>query len=261
MREHFFVEAGEHGLSLLQFLKGQLAYSGKTIKRVIDSNGCFINGKVERFSSSRVRQGDLIAIAMERSRYPQKRHFSLLYEDETLRAVNKHPFVACNKSHTLHRLDKETSGVLLTSDDPAYFDLFYERKMKKKYLAVVCGKLSSKKGVINQPIGVKKQYDGHKVMHVTQQGKEALTRYEVMRELKDLSVLALYPKTGRTHQIRVHLAWLGHPILGDYDYGGHFPVVPPRMLLHAHKISFQHPHKQEPLTIEAPIPEDFMPYL
>ena len=259
--DQMLVAPGDHGLSLLQFLKGKLSYSGKAIKRAIDANGCFINGRVERFSSFRVKQGDMVAIAVEKGRKKSQTPFPVLYEDDSLRAVNKSPFISCNKTHTLHRLDKETSGVLLTSDDQAYFDLFRNRQMNKVYIAVVEGKSEKKSGEINLPIGVKKRYEGHKVMHVDPNGKEAITRYQVIKTGKDFSVLMLFPKTGRTHQIRVHLNSIGLSILGDYDYGQAFSLVAPRMLLHAFEINFVHPHKKKKMCICAPLPEDMFAYI
>lgn len=255
------VEPSDHGLSLLQFLKGRLSHSGKAIKRAIDGNGCFVNGRVERFSSSRVKSGDMVSFAIEKGRKNERKPFPILYEDETLMAFNKSPFVSCDSSHRLHRLDKETSGVLMTSDDEAYYDLFRKRKIKKTYIAIVEGKPREPDGVVNAPIGVKKRYEGHKVMHITEDGKEAITNYRLISHKDGISVMMLTPETGRTHQIRVHLKSLGLPILGDYDYNHSMSFAAPRMLLHAYQVGFTHPHTHKRITIKAPIPEDMYPYI
>ncbi len=255
------VEPFENGLSLLQFLKGRLSYSGKAVKRAIDANGCYINGKIERFSSFRVKRGDRVTIAIEKGERVVKSEFPILYQDDSLCAFNKSAFVSCNSSHTLHRLDKETSGVLLTSEDRAYYDLFRNREMGKVYLAVVEGTPKDDDGIIDSPIGVKKRYDGHKIMHISPNGKEAITRYHVVKKKNGLTVLALFPKTGRTHQIRVHLSSINLPILGDYDYNKGTSKVASRMLLHAYQIRFIHPHTKNKTVIEAPIPEDMLPYI
>lgn len=259
--EPITVEPSDQGLSLLQFLKGRLSHSGKAIKRAIDANGCFVNGRVERFSSFRVNSGDMVLLALEKGRKKEKKEFPVLYKDETLIAYNKQPFVSCDQTHTLHRLDKETSGVLLTSDDDAYYNLFRKRKIEKVYLAIVEGKPNEMSGVIDMPIGIKKRYEGHKVMHVCADGKLAETKYRVIKQKGGLAVLMLFPTTGRTHQIRVHLKAIGLPILGDFDYNKSFSVVTPRMLLHAYQVKFVHPHKKKKVMIEAPLPEDMFPYI
>ncbi len=255
------VESEEHGLSLIQILKGRFCYSGKAIKRAIDANGCFINGRIERFGSSRVKQGDRIDLKIDRGSRLIDREFSLLYEDETLKAVYKNPFVSCDQTHQLHRLDRDTSGVLLQSRDPLYYEMFRQRKMEKTYIAVVEGRPKDDLKIIDLPIGIRKRYDGHKIMHVTEEGKEAITKVRLIKELGRLSVLMLFPKTGRTHQIRVHLASHGLPIIGDYDYGKSFSVQAPRMLLHAYQVRFVHPYTKKKTVIRAPLPEDMLTYI
>ncbi len=259
--EVIIVLPGEHGFSLLQFLKGRLSYSGKSIKRAIDANGCFINGRAERFSSFRVKQGDRVELKIDRGRRVIERDFSLLYEDKTLSAVYKNPFVSCDRNHRLHRLDRDTSGVLLLSDDPLYYEMFRQRQIEKTYIAVVEGRPKEKFQVIDYPIGVRKRYDGHKIMHVSSEGKEAITKVMLLKELGRLSVLKLFPKTGRTHQIRVHLSACDLPIVGDYDYGKSYSVHVPRMLLHAYQVKFIHPHTKKKTVITAPLPDDMLSFV
>lgn len=215
----------------------------KEIKKGIERNGCRVNGRIERFSSYLVQAGDLIEFTPAPSS-----HIEILYEDTSLMIVNKPPFVLCEEEKGLlgyslaHRLDKETSGCLiLAKNDPikkALFSLFKKREVEKEYLAVVEGTPKSK-GVITLPI----------------EGLSATTRWVLEKKGKETSLLRCFPETGRTHQIRIHLASLGHPLVGDWKYKSHLPSN--RILLHAAKISFVHPLTREWLTVEAATPKEF----
>jgi 23S rRNA pseudouridine1911/1915/1917 synthase len=170
----------------------------------------------------------------------------------------------------VHRLDKETSGVLLVAKSQQYYmylkSLFQERGIKKTYLAVVGGKLKARVGTIDQPIGIvsgstKRSIRSSKMM------KEAMTDYRVLCEQEWPSVqwtttLEVSPRTGRTHQIRVHLAALGHPVLGDAIYGKRYlrTILVPRLMLHALSLEFV-AETGKRVKIEAPPPPEFLPYL
>ncbi|MEK7110771.1 MAG: RluA family pseudouridine synthase [Patescibacteria group bacterium] len=170
----------------------------------------------------------------------------------------------------VHRLDKDTSGVLLVAKTQAAFlqlkKLFQNREMEKTYLAVVSGWPEPEKGTIEKPIGI---VDGSvkRSVHATKFLKPARTSYEVVRRLAlpdggRAALLRVSPKTGRTHQIRVHLASINHPILGDALYGGRRGAkgAAPRLLLHASAIVFS-PDSGRRLEIEAPLPPDFKDFL
>ena len=170
----------------------------------------------------------------------------------------------------VHRLDKDTSGVLLVAKTEAVFlrlkKLFKEREIEKTYLAVVSGWPEPEKGTIEKPIGI---VDGSvkRSVHATKFLKPARTDYEVVRRLalpdgEKAALLRVSPKTGRTHQIRVHLASINHPILGDALYGGRRGAqgAAPRLLLHASAIAFS-PDSGRRLEIEAPLPQDFRDFL
>jgi len=162
----------------------------------------------------------------------------------------------------VHRLDKETSGAMVfAKSDAAYWDLvrqFKERRVQKEYLALVCGEFTEDEGVIEAAIG----RDPHhrKLMTIRGYGgKPAVTEFEVLRRFEELTLLRVRPRTGRTHQIRVHLWAIGHPIAGDPRYGhrGEFK----RLMLHAWKLGLTHPVRGEWLEFSAPPPPEFRPYL
>ncbi|HTO56260.1 MAG TPA: RluA family pseudouridine synthase, partial [Pseudomonadales bacterium] len=162
----------------------------------------------------------------------------------------------------VHRLDKDTSGVLLIAKDAATLaDLarqFHNREVRKEYLALVWGSLRERRGEVAQPIG---RHPVHrKRMSVRAGGRAAVTRFEVVAHNAAASLLRVWPQTGRTHQIRVHLAALGHSIVGDAVYGAHnaraAEVGMRRQALHAVSLTFQHPHSGESVCVTAPMPAD-----
>ena len=140
-------------------------------------------------------------------------------------------------------------------------NLFQARQIQKTYLALVQGTLKDNKGVIDRPIGIKNGTLKRSI-HVEKMAKPAVTEYAVMgvfeRDGATYSLVEAYPKTGRTHQIRVHLASIGHPIVGDKIYGSkHQPAFASRLMLHAKSLSFSDGHGKR-LAFEAPLPRDFV---
>ena len=227
---------------------------------------------------------------------PEDIPLSVLYEDDFLLAVNKqpgmvvHPAVG-NWTGTLvnallgrgsgdfgemdplrpgivHRLDKDTSGCLVVAKTPQAHaklsDAFAERKTSKTYLAVVYGHLDPKEGEIRNRIG-RHPVDRKRRTVVAEGGKEAHSAYKVVKEGSidgiPASLVEVRIFTGRTHQIRVHLSHLGHPLAGDEMYGGAKRLPAPRQMLHAWKLTLPHPETGELLQLEAPLPEDFTAYL
>jgi len=154
----------------------------------------------------------------------------------------------------VHRLDRDTSGLMLLAKTPAAQTAlttgFRERVMAKVYIGCVAG-VPEKKGLIDAPIG---RAGGFKKIKVWEYGREALTEYKLKEKGKGCALLEIYPKTGRTNQIRIHLAHIHHPIIGDKLYGG-----PPaaRMLLHSLSLAFDHPVTGKKTKLEAPLPADF----
>lgn len=223
---------------------------------------------------------------------PVELPLEILYEDNDILAINKssgmivHPGSGTGEDtlvHALlhytngklslaggeerpgvvHRLDKETTGVILfAKTDKAYFELikmFSGRAVDKQYLAIVSGVPILNSGSIKEPIG---RHPTHRVkMAVASKGRPAHTDWMIEERFSSCALLRCFLHTGRTHQIRVHLSFINHPILGDNTYGYRFKkehlIEPPRVMLHAERISLIHPVSAEPLLITAPIPEDF----
>ncbi len=174
-----------------------------------------------------------------------------------------------DRSGVAHRTDKETSGCLLIAKAPVVLGLllekFREHAIKKTYLAIVHGKIVPSEGEINAPVG-RLPWNTER-FGIVAGGKESVTKYKVEKffEQKNsqFSLVECYPKTGRTHQIRVHLKYINHPIVGDYLYAGRKTARDdrkwaPRVMLHAWKLSFDHPILMKRLEIEAPVPDDMM---
>lgn len=218
---------------------------------------------------------------------PEEIPLEILFEDDHIIAINKpahmvvhpgpgHPsgtFVHallfhCNnlpgekhRPGIVHRLDKETSGVLIAAKTheahQALVEHFAKRKMRKEYLAITLGR--PPKALIEEPIA--RHPIQRKQMTTSSEGKSAKTTLEVVAIKDNLSLVRAHPHTGRTHQIRVHLKHIQTPLLGDSIYGidrVNQREKTSRHHLHAHRLHFDHPLTQEPLTITAPIPEDFL---
>jgi 23S rRNA pseudouridine1911/1915/1917 synthase len=223
---------------------------------------------------------------------PESIPLEVLHEDEALLVINKpaglvvHP-AAGNWRGTLvsallhrwggplagldplrpglvHRLDKDTSGVIVIAKDAGTLaDLarqFRRREVDKRYVALVWGRLRQKRGTFDAPIGRNPVH--RKRMAVRSGGRAAVTEYEVIAEGRQASYVRLVPKTGRTHQLRVHLAALGHPVIGDVVYAGarrrvSEPLIG-RQALHAERIAFLHPKTARRVAYLAPEPEDFV---
>lgn len=176
------------------------------------------------------------------------------------------------RSGIVHRLDKETSGIILVAKNEEVFSKlqrqFKEREVKKTYTALVHGKVAPAEGEIIVPVG--RLPWNRKRFGVVAGGKDAVTGYKVLRYYKmkseALTLLELSPKTGRTHQIRVHLKYTNHPVFADILYGGRKTArqdrkVLSRQFLHASEIKFQHPINHAPLSFESPLPQELQALL
>lgn len=154
----------------------------------------------------------------------------------------------------VHRLDRETSGIMMIAKNEdfqnAAIEMFSNREMSKTYNAICCGEVPDDEGTIDVPIG---RLTGGKIK-ASELGREAITDYKVMERKKGFSYMELYPKTGRTNQLRVHMSWLGYPVLGDWLYKG---ATAGRLMLHAKKLEFKHPFTGKKMSFETQPPKDF----
>jgi 23S rRNA pseudouridine1911/1915/1917 synthase len=286
--EKFIPLNEDFGERLDVYLAKKLNFSRSYVKRLIKSGEIMVNGGLVK-PHYKVRNGDLVEVCLRdlKEETPKKggRKLNILYEDEEIIVVNKpaglvvHPATgkeeetvvgvllshtqlstlgAPNRPGVVHRLDKETSGILVvTKTDSAYWNLrrqFESKKIKKKYLTIVHGLVKHSSGKIEAPISRGKGKMEVKI------GKSAVTRFRVLRRFKigkeAYSLLELIPETGRTHQLRVHLRYIGHPILGDKKYGRKDKLMG-RQALHATFLGFYHPRSGEYLQFETHPPEDF----
>ncbi|MFW6111568.1 MAG: RluA family pseudouridine synthase [Candidatus Bipolaricaulota bacterium] len=243
--------------------------------------------------SYKVTPGERIDIEVpesfnSRELVPQQLPLEIVYEDSSIIGINKpdslvvHPGPGHQKGTLangliyrypdlpglpdptrpgiVHRLDKNTSGILVIArTNEAFRDLkgqFKDREVEKEYLALVSGRLKENRGLIDAPVG-RSSKDKTK-MTVKLGGKEAQTRFRVINRLSDFTLLKVMPLTGRTHQIRVHMDYIGHRILGDRYYGG-----PPhnRLMLHSKRLKVKHPETGKIISLEAPTPQEFENYL
>ena len=262
------------------------------IQRLLDEGNILVNGKTTK-ASYKTKLGDEITIQKEEPKkvdiIAQDIPIEVLYEDEDIIVVNKpkgivvHPangnpdgtlvnaiMNLCGNSLSgiggeirpgiIHRLDKDTSGVLIVAkNDIAHINISNQiknRQTKKIYIALVRGVIKENEATIDMPIGRSKK--DRKKMAATKDGKEAITHFKVLKRYENFTLLEIKIDTGRTHQIRVHLAEIGYPIVGDYVYSnGKNPFNVEGQMLHARQIEFVHPTTGKEMKIEAPIPEYF----
>jgi 23S rRNA pseudouridine1911/1915/1917 synthase len=290
--DFLFVTAEEEGVRIDKLLAERFPDHSRTyFQYLIDSGFVLLNGEPVK---KRIlpEEGDEIEICFqataEASLEPESIPLEILYEDEHILAVNKpagmvvHPapghwsgtFVNALLGHCqeiapssdplrpgiVHRLDKDTSGVLIAAKTviahQKLIEMFSSRRMEKLYLAICYGRPQN--GTINIPIG---RHPVHrKEMAALPDGREAITEIQVAAFNEKTSLVLLRPKTGRTHQIRVHLKHVGCPIVGDPVYGKKSDS-PKRQLLHAYRLAFEHPITKTPIKLTAPLPQDMKEWM
>lgn len=164
----------------------------------------------------------------------------------------------------VHRLDKGTTGVIIVAKDSKTQEmlsaLFKKRAVRKTYRAIVEGVIKQKEGAIEGNIG-RHPIDRKKMAVLKEGGRDAATSFKVIEQFNGFSYIEAYPKTGRTHQIRVHLSHIGHPVAGDDLYGKKAKHIADRPFLHAYRIQFIHPVKNIPIAVEAPVPLDMIDFI
>jgi len=257
---------------LVSFLQQQIdpAPSGKALRRVLEARLCRVNGIVERFGSADVQKGSVVELspAWESILSPHCSRFEILHEDEQLLVVDKPAGWVCAEEecrksfgpqrYLVHRLDKETTGALLIAKSAKSRDgliqLFKERSVEKFYYALVDGVPKQDSGVCKSLFAKIGAFQGQTIWGSRSNGVPAETHWEVVWRGTNASLLLCKPVTGRTHQIRVHLAEMGHPILIDRQYAKNYrcKLFAGRPLLHAARIRF------EGADVTSPLPDDFV---
>lgn len=277
------IDAAMHGRKIEYVLEKNLGISTTLIRRLKRDEGSITLNKKEVNVIQKVCEGDELKVKIacnnaENSIIPVNLPINILWEDEDILAVDKprtmptHPsrnhqtdtlanrviyYLGENSSfHAITRLDRDTSGVVLIAKNPLAAALLTEdiknRKIHKEYIAAVDGVPKPLCGAVNAPI--KKKDNSGILRYVSGNGKEAVTEYEVEKICGGISLVRLYPLTGRTHQLRVHMSYIGTPIYGDSMYGA--PQIGERTRLHCHTVTFNHPMTKEKITVTAPVPKD-----
>jgi 23S rRNA pseudouridine1911/1915/1917 synthase len=276
----------EHsGLTVEEYVKGILQYSGRKIQKLTRQKGILLNGK-KVFLQKKIKADDTLRILADKDMTygvePEEGWVEILYEDDYMLVLNKpayqlvHPtgqttsgtlanFLAyqlqqrgvISTIRPIHRLDRETSGCIIFAKD-ARSQFILEQQLKDKtltrtYWALAKGIVHPPSGIIDAPIGFHPTMANRRA--ISEKGDQAITHYHTLRNFSETSLLELTLETGRTHQIRVHLAHIGYPLMGDGMYGIRVPWVS-RQALHASAVSFKHIEDQHEITVQAPLPSD-----
>lgn len=261
------------------------------IQELLRDKNILVNDKVVK-PSYKVQKNDLIVVTIPQLKplamIPEDIPLDIIYEDQDVLVVNKpqgmvvHP-AAGHPDHTLvnallfhtknlaqspegfrpgivHRIDKDTSGLLMVAKNSfareSLENQLAHKTNKRLYLAIVHGNFSEKSGVINAPIG--RDHFNRKKMAVVENGKEAVTHFTVLEQFQNYSLIECRLETGRTHQIRVHLSYIGHPVAGDPLYGPQHSLKGHGQFLHAQILGFKQPHSGKWLEFKVEPPQIFL---
>ncbi len=290
----YIIEEQDQGRTVLSFLKGR-GFSSRVLTALKQNPYGITIGRKRVTVQKQLRHGDLLTVRVKdrasqvqnATLAPEDVPLSVVYEDEDVLVVNKPPFMAThptlgNRNHTLanavifyeqqrgrapifrpvHRLDKNTSGLILLGKNAHSAGVLgadlKEKKVRRGYLAVVKGVLPQSEGTVDQPIA--RAEDSLLARKVDPGGERAVTHYRVLAEGGGHQLVQLVLETGRTHQIRVHMAYMGAPVAGDFLYGEEDPAIG-RQALHAAHLSFIQPVTGQPMSFFAPLPDDMIRFL
>jgi 23S rRNA pseudouridine1911/1915/1917 synthase len=290
--ERLVVAAEEQGERLDRFLARHLpAHSRSALQRLIESGDVLVNRSVSK-ASYRLEAGDLVEVTLPPPAAPppeaQEVPLQVVYEDAALAVLDKPAGLVVHPAHghaggtlwngllarypelrtwpreegwpgLVHRLDRDTSGLLLVARTPearaALRAQFKATEVGKVYLALVIGRPEHEQARIEAPIA--RDPEARKRMAVVAGGRPAVSEYRLLEQLDDYALLEVRPQTGRTHQIRVHLAAIGHPVVGDRVYGPRRQKLRlGRLFLHAAELTFRHPTTGKDMTFRAPLPAE-----
>jgi 23S rRNA pseudouridine1911/1915/1917 synthase len=289
MNQPVLLTADSTGLRLDVFIAQRLPELSRSFIQKLIADGYVLLGNKPARAGLKLKTGDSISVTIPPPApcdiAAEDIPLRIVFEDADLLVIDKpfgmttHPAPG-NMTHTLvnavlshlpvlpesdsparpgivHRLDKDTSGLILIAKTPAALaelsSQFKSRTVKKVYMALVCGKLKLSGGVIDAPIG--RDRTRRQRMTIDVIGRPARTAYKIIEQFQGYTLLEVYPETGRTHQIRVHLASMGHPVVGDVVYGSRSELVE-RQFLHAIRLSFILPSTRESVDFTAPLPSD-----
>lgn len=277
------IDSKLNGHRIEYVLEKELKISSSLMKRLKrEENGIVLNG-VRATTVTKVCEGDALTVNIkgrETERVtPVDVQLDIIWEDTDILVLNKPGNISVHPSkthktdtlangvvyhmgsreaiHIITRLDRETSGLVLIAKNPQAAAILTENmkkgKIKKEYIAIVNGVPNPSRGEISAPI--KKKEEKGTARCVAEDGKKAITLYEVKEKSEKLSLVKLSPFTGRTHQLRVHMSHIKNPIYGDSMYGA--PQCGERVRLHCYKLEFNHPTTEENVVFTAPLPKDF----
>lgn len=294
IKETITVQANENdkGKRIDSFLNEVIEDATRSyIQKIIDGGYVEITGKKTTKSGNKLKGTETIVVNLPEDEtldlIPEDIPLEIIYEDSDIVIINKAPNMVVHPAHgnyngtlvnallyhikdlstingvirpgIVHRLDKDTSGVIVVAKhDEAHTtlsDMFKEKTLEKTYVCIAKGVFKDKSGRIETLIG-RDPRDRKKMAVVTENGKIAISNYEILDESKNYSLVKVRIETGRTHQIRVHMKSLNHPILGDATYGNSTDGIA-RQMLHAYRLKFTHPISKKEMVVTAPIPEDF----
>lgn len=286
MNLSYQIDKDEHYDNVLHVLKEQFLLSDRLITKLKKANKIYLND-LPTYTKKSVIMGDTVSVLIDfeednsnivASNIP----LNIIYEDDYLLVLNKPANIAIHPSilhfdnslsngvkfyfdklglkkkiRIVNRLDRNTSGIVVFAKNEYIQECLIKqmktKELKKEYLAIAKGILESKSGTLNFSIARK---EGSIIERtVSSDGDSAITHYDVVKEFNNLSLVHIVLETGRTHQIRVHFSYIGHPILGDTLYGSHSELIN-RQALHSYKLTFIHPVTKKVVSLEAPLPND-----
>lgn len=286
MNLSYQIDKDEHYDNVLHVLKEQFLLSDRLITKLKKANKIYLND-LPTYTKKSVTMGDTVSVLIDfeednsnivASNIP----LNIIYEDDYLLVINKPANIAIHPSilhfdnslsngvkfyfdklglkkkiRIVNRLDRNTSGIVVFAKNEYIQECLIKqmktKELKKEYLAIAKGILKSKSDTLNFPIARK---EGSIIERtVSSDGDSAITHYDVVKEFNNLSLVHIVLETGRTHQIRVHFSYIGHPILGDTLYGSPSKLIN-RQALHSYKLTFIHPITKKVLSLEVPLPND-----